>query len=545
VDLNEDHSKLVQMKHVLTMYRFSGINRKAQIKPTKWEVNDEGLEVATAGTLVLKWGGELTETGKQQAEQAGRVFREALYDRESTGLLRLHATYQHDLKIYSSDEGRVQMTAAAFSKGFLDLEGELPPILVGLVRKDGINALLDETESAERDLQSAKDKLYPLLNANQELTDEIRAILNPDQNENFAEFLLTVTNFRELLREVYCQVKAIKKDIKQMMTVWEASGEGPALYQGETPSLFYARWKKVLEDFYNKKKDTYDISKIPDLYDNIKYDALHNVPPLNKEAVWRVHGTMQSLASFVVASEYGMERTEKRQIGRKICCSLIKKIAWDLQTAAGLLNTEDDDDSSTKAHRTLHRLSSEELGLKNSKIIRSRLYFTSESHILGLLNTLRHGLVGEGQSAVITEEAEAQLQQLQEANFLTTITFRLFEDTLSMAAETDPARFLVELCFSPGVDPNLPDSGVCGEEVSAVSLPLIPLFQMNDAGLDLQQLVGFFCSQVPAVTTPSYSQVPADKSPELLAFSPSPSKPLSPLTGLSAVRTSSMDAGWQ
>ena len=66
------------------------------------------------------------------------------------GLLRLHATYQHDLKIYSSDEGRVQMTAAAFSKGFLDLEGELPPILVGLVRKDGINALLDETEPAER-----------------------------------------------------------------------------------------------------------------------------------------------------------------------------------------------------------------------------------------------------------------------------------------------------------------------------------------------------------------------------------------------------------
>ena len=66
------------------------------------------------------------------------------------GLLRLHASYRHDLKIYSSDEGRVQMTAAAFAKGFLDLEGELTPILVGLVRRDGINALLDETQSAER-----------------------------------------------------------------------------------------------------------------------------------------------------------------------------------------------------------------------------------------------------------------------------------------------------------------------------------------------------------------------------------------------------------
>lgn len=35
------------------------------------------------------------------------------------GLLRLHSTYRHDLKIYASDEGRVQMTAAAFAKVFL------------------------------------------------------------------------------------------------------------------------------------------------------------------------------------------------------------------------------------------------------------------------------------------------------------------------------------------------------------------------------------------------------------------------------------------
>lgn len=30
---------------------------------------------------------------------------------EGTGLLRLHSTYRHDLKIYSSDEGRVQVWA--------------------------------------------------------------------------------------------------------------------------------------------------------------------------------------------------------------------------------------------------------------------------------------------------------------------------------------------------------------------------------------------------------------------------------------------------
>lgn len=55
-------------------------------------------------------------------------------DTTGLGLLRLHSTFRHDLKIYASDEGRVQMTAAAFAKGLLALEGELTPILVQMVR---------------------------------------------------------------------------------------------------------------------------------------------------------------------------------------------------------------------------------------------------------------------------------------------------------------------------------------------------------------------------------------------------------------------------
>lgn len=64
------------------------------------------------------------------------------------GLLRLHSTYRHDLKIYASDEGRVQMTAAAFAKGLLALEGELAPILVQMVKSANTNGLLDN-ESEE------------------------------------------------------------------------------------------------------------------------------------------------------------------------------------------------------------------------------------------------------------------------------------------------------------------------------------------------------------------------------------------------------------
>ena len=72
-----------------------------------------------------------------QAEALGNVFRTVMYPRYGPaggGLLRLHSTYRHDLKIYSSDEGRVQTSAAAFTQGLLDLEGDsLTPILVRCV----------------------------------------------------------------------------------------------------------------------------------------------------------------------------------------------------------------------------------------------------------------------------------------------------------------------------------------------------------------------------------------------------------------------------
>ena len=40
------------------------------------------------------------------------------------GILRLHSTFRHDLKIKTSDEGRVMKTAASFAKGLLELDGD-------------------------------------------------------------------------------------------------------------------------------------------------------------------------------------------------------------------------------------------------------------------------------------------------------------------------------------------------------------------------------------------------------------------------------------
>ncbi|KAG2489657.1 hypothetical protein HYH03_011935 [Edaphochlamys debaryana] len=110
--------------------------------------------------LILKWGGVLTHAGRQQAEDLGKIYRMVMYPSGGNGLLRLHSTYRHDLKIYSSDEGRVQTSAAAFTKAMLDLEGSsLTPILVSLVNKDA-SMLEAFGKGASDEIAEAKEMLY-------------------------------------------------------------------------------------------------------------------------------------------------------------------------------------------------------------------------------------------------------------------------------------------------------------------------------------------------------------------------------------------------
>lgn len=40
--------------------------------------------------------------------------------------------------------------------------------------------------------------------------------------------------------------------------------------------MMWDRWKKLEKAFYNSEADTFDISKIPDIYDSIKFDCIHN-----------------------------------------------------------------------------------------------------------------------------------------------------------------------------------------------------------------------------------------------------------------------------
>ncbi len=55
---------------------------------------------------------------------------------------------------------------------------------------------------------------------------------------------------------------------------WTLEAEQPC--SGERLLLMFDRWQKLHKSYYNEKKDIFDISKIPDIYDSAKYDCIHN-----------------------------------------------------------------------------------------------------------------------------------------------------------------------------------------------------------------------------------------------------------------------------
>ncbi|XP_016110106.1 inositol hexakisphosphate and diphosphoinositol-pentakisphosphate kinase 2-like, partial [Sinocyclocheilus grahami] len=139
-EIEESKAKLEQLKTVLEMYgHFSGINRKVQLTYLphgcpKTSSEEEGDYAGFPGCGLLRLHSTYRHDLKIYASDEGRVqmtaaafakvARPPLFSPldcdyagfPGCGLLRLHSTYRHDLKIYASDEGRVQMTAAAFAK---------------------------------------------------------------------------------------------------------------------------------------------------------------------------------------------------------------------------------------------------------------------------------------------------------------------------------------------------------------------------------------------------------------------------------------------
>jgi hypothetical protein len=182
-----------------------------------------------------------------------------------------------------------------------------------------------------------------------------------------------------LLAEIYlCHACAYQKI---------EDGNGPdrqhQVYNAETVSGLFGRWIKLHKDLYSKKNG-FDLSKIPDLYDCVKFDAIHvrgmpaalaasratlprpamtphgvsaekscggrcaqNVK-LQIEAIPELFYTAKQLADFVIPSEYGVTAPQKKDISRKIGSYMFRVIAhhlrWARKEQESTIDEQHDDD---------------------------------------------------------------------------------------------------------------------------------------------------------------------------------------------------------
>ena len=443
----EERDLLVQVRSSLERFHFSGINRKAQLKPVCWD--EEG--VCTSVLLVMKWGGELTPAGRVQAEDLGGHMRN-LYvpythsEDYGAGLLRLHSTYRHDFKVYSSDEGRVMMSAAAFTKGLLALEGALTPILVSLVHRD--EAMLDESQAADGVLAECKLLVRKLM------LESPQTAYTPESAQEMglqhAHALVPATtvramvkckNPREQLARAYELIRQVIDQMRAMMVAdgHEADRGGELtvggqtqVYNAETVAMMFGRWIKLHQDFFSKKKG-FDLSKVPDLYDCVKYDAIHN-SKLQLSAIPELFYTSKHLADVVIPQEYGVTALQKVDAARKIGSYMFRVIAHHLRWAKKEPEDEKDDEmESMEGQRAATRLDTS-YGLDSllqglqtpDRQVRTRIYMTSESHIHALHNLLRFAKKRDG-TPLMTKRGIRALDDAPELNFLSHFVFKVFE----------------------------------------------------------------------------------------------------------------------
>lgn len=225
--------------------------------------------------LIIKWGGEPTHSARHQTQDMGANFR--------NDLLLMNRDVLDDVTIFSSSERRVTTSAQIFAASFLERD-KFPAENIH-VRKD----LLDDSNAAKDEMDKVKKKLKTLLRAGDKAPPQFawpKDVPEPyivaQQVVDLMKFHQRVMNynFKKLESGAVSSLQAVANNVGEA-TSPGASGPAPNVNQiqprwccNEGPELFKERWEKLFKEF--KDTDKVDPSKISELYDTMKFDALHN-----------------------------------------------------------------------------------------------------------------------------------------------------------------------------------------------------------------------------------------------------------------------------
>lgn len=262
---------------------------------------------------------------------------------------------------------------------------------------------------------------------------------------------------------------------------------------GEDPRLFKERWEKLFAEFCDT--DKVDPSKLSELYDSMKFDALHNrqflewvfMPPeSDREEDERTSTKTVESKSHEVTNEKAEDRTEFHTFAQRLG---LKKRIYGLDSLQHLRALDDSYDHYFKLYpgsnsaksqmderlsklRELYKLAKvlfdyitpQEYGITDSEkleiglltslpllqeIVRdleevqasedakSFFYFTKESHIYTLLNCILEG-------GIQTKIARSAIPEL---DYLSQICFELYE---ARDCENSNSSYSIRISISPG-----------------------------------------------------------------------------------------------
>ncbi|KAI0132245.1 histidine phosphatase superfamily-domain-containing protein [Xylariales sp. AK1849] len=232
--------------------------------------------------LIVKWGGEPTHSARYQAIELAQNMR--------NDYLLLNREVLEEVHVFSSSERRVTASAQIWTSTFLDKT--LPEDFI-TVRKD----LLDDSNAAKDEMDKVKKKLKGLLRKGNERPSQFAWPDNmPEPSEvqtrvvQLMQFHRRVMqyNYNKLYSGAVNSLNAINNpSVEKLNGEGSTSSLGSALSQanavnniqarwccGEDADLFRERWEKLFGEFCDHEK--VDPSKISELYDTMKFDALHN-----------------------------------------------------------------------------------------------------------------------------------------------------------------------------------------------------------------------------------------------------------------------------
>ena len=240
--------------------------------------------------LVMKWGGEPTHSARYQAADLGENMR--------NDLLLMNRNVLSNVSIFTSSERRVTTSAQIFASAFLD-EKDIEPESIK-VRKD----LLDDSNAAKDEMDKVKKKLKGLLRKGHQAPEQFAW-----PKDGTPEPYLVVRDVVELMKfhrkvmkhnfaklqssEAVASLEKLKHPPSQHPQSNDATGgivpkasddvdkvnaQASSVQArwctGEDADLFRERWEKLFVEFTDTEK--VDPSKISEMYDTLKFDALHN-----------------------------------------------------------------------------------------------------------------------------------------------------------------------------------------------------------------------------------------------------------------------------